>query len=143
VATLPPVTPPAGDATTTFTLVLADGPKMGTWEVTYSGEVAGCSYLPNLDRWNATWLGPPPLTFIDVTGDDDPYFLFAFDSEAPNATRFRPIGEVTFEVDDRGDTATLSFVSEENEADFDDGSPSVETGPAELTVECGSIFRYT
>jgi hypothetical protein len=120
---------------------MTDGPKVGTWEVTYSGEVAGCSYLPDLDRWIATWLGPPPLSFIDVTGDDDPYFMFAFDSESPEAIRFVPTGEVTFEADDRGDTATLTFVSETNNADFDDGSPPVNFGPAELTVECGSIFR--
>jgi hypothetical protein len=138
--TLAPPTTAAG-AITTFTLVMEDGPKAGTWAVTYSGEVAGCRYLPDLDRWIATWLGPPPLTFIDVSGDDDPYFLFAFDGDSPDATRFRPMGDVTFEVDDRGETATLSFVSEENEADFDDGSPSVTTGPAELTIECGSIFR--
>jgi hypothetical protein len=120
---------------------MTDGPRVGTWDVTYSGEVAGCTYLPDLDRWISLWLGPPPLNFIDVTGDDDPYFLVTFDRDLPTETGFRPLGEVTFDVDDRGDTATLTFVSEENEADFDDGSPSETFGPIEVTIECGSIFR--
>jgi hypothetical protein len=121
-----------------------DGPKMGSWEVTYSGEVPACGYLPDLDRWISTWLGPPPLSFVDAHGDpSDAYFLITFDSDTPTATRFRPMESVTFEVDDRGDTATLTFVSETNEADFEDGSPSVETGRTEVTVECGSVFRYS
>lgn len=139
-----PLPTAAGSDTTTFHLVLADGPKAGTWDVSSSGEVPACKYLPDLDVWTATYLGLPPLTFIDARGADaDPYFLLAFDGEASDAVRFRPIGEITFDVEDRGDSATLTLVSAENEADFDDGSPSVDTGEAALTIECGSVFRYT
>ncbi len=121
---------------------MTDGPKVGTWLVTYQGEVAGCTYLPDVDRWIATWLGPPPLTFVSARGEpNDAYFLVAFDGDSPTAARFRPLGDVTFELDDRGDTATLTLVSEENEVDFNDGSPSETIGPIELTIECGSIFR--
>jgi len=135
--------PTAGGPVTTYSVVMDEGPRVGTWDVTYQGEVAGCGYLPDLDRWISTWLGPPPLTFVDARGDpDDAYFLVSFDRDLPTATSMRPLGEVTFDVDDRGDTATLTFVSDENEADFDDGSPSETFGPIELTIECGSIFRY-
>lgn len=116
---------------------------MGTWEVSTTG-VSVCGYVPDRESWTATYLGPPPLDFIDASAanDRDPYFLFAFDKESAEAARFRPTGDVTFNVDDRGDAATLTWISEENEVDFDDGSPSVNTGRAELTVECGAVFRY-
>ena len=145
-ATVPPALPtlpPPSGAITTFTVVITGGSRAGTFEVTYQGEVAGCSYLPDLDRWIATWLGPPPLTFVDVSGDDDAYFLVGLDRDLPTEASFRPLGEVTFEVDDRGETATLTFVSAENEVDFDGGAPSETIGPVELTIECGSIFRHS
>jgi hypothetical protein len=125
-------------------LVLDDGPKMGTWDVSTTGVVPGCQNDAARESWTTTYLGPPPLDFIDASAasDRDPYFLFSFDSDSPNAVRFRPTGDVTFDVGDSGDSATLTWVSAENEADFDDGSPSVTTGPAELTVECGAVYRY-
>lgn len=144
--TTPPATPAAG--ATTFTLVLADGPREGTWEMSQpGGAVPTCQYLPDLERWVATWLGPPPVSFIDVRGEsDDPSLLFTF-SDEPEELSFLPSGDVTFEADDRGDTATLKWVSETNDGDFRDElnnvTSSVEIGQAELTIECGSIFRYT
>jgi hypothetical protein len=145
-ATAPPASPAAGG--TTFTLVLADGPREGTWVVTEpAGAVANCKYLPDLERWIATWLGPPPLAFIDVRGDaSDPSLLFKFTDE-PDELNFRPSGDVTFEADDRGDTATLTWSSETNDGTYFDSSGnntgSVDMGRADLTIECGSIFRYT
>lgn len=131
---------PAGS--TAFHLVVTDGPRAGTYDVSSSGP-ADCSYVANLQRWNASYLGPAPLNFISVSLDEDlPTLLFTFDRDSPNSVSFRSIGEVTYEVDDRGDNATLSVVSDENEGDFADGSPSVTTGPVELTVECGAPFRY-
>jgi len=144
--TPPPATAAAGG--TTFTLVLADGPREGTWVVTQpAGAVATCSYLPDLKRWLATWLGPPPLSFVDVRGEkEDPFLMFKFTDEADELD-FTPSGDVTFEADDRGDTATLTWSSETNEGtSFDaSGNPtgSVDMGRADLTIECGQIFRYT
>ena len=146
--TLPPATAAVG--ATTFTLVLADGPREGTWEVANpGGEVAGCQYLPDLDRWIATWLGTPPLTFIDVRGDtEDPFLMFTFSEEDESEKlSFLPSGDVTFEVDDRGETATLTWVSESNDGNYRDAAGNstgeAEMGQAELTIECGSIFRHT
>jgi len=145
-ATPPPATPAAGG--TTFTLVLADGPREGTWVVTEpGGAVPNCKYLPDLKRWIATWLGPPPLSFVDVQGQkENPSLLFKFTDE-PDELGFLPSGDVTFEADDRGDTATLTWSSETNEGSYFDSSGnktgSVDMGRADLTIECGSIFRYT
>ena len=149
-ATDAPVATPLATASadsTTFTLVLADGPRAGTWEVTApGGGVPTCQYLPDLDRWVATWLGPPPLSFVDVRGDADPFLLFTF-SDEPDELGFLPTGDITFDVDDRGETATLHWISESHDADYIDSTGNhygtVETGQAELTIECGSIFRYT
>jgi hypothetical protein len=151
---VPPATEPASATPaaggTTWTLVLADGPREGTWEVSApGGEVAACQYLPDLDRWLATWLGVPPLTFIDVRGEsEDPFMMFTFSEEDESEELgVLPSGEVTFEVDDRGETATLTWVSETNDGRFRDATGNttgeVSMGEATLTVECGSIFRYT
>jgi hypothetical protein len=128
--------------------VLADGPKQGTWEASVpAASVPTCSYLPDLERWIATYLGQPPLTFVDVRGEAaDPFLIFTF-AEDPDELSFTPSGAVTFTADDRGDTATLTWVSDANEGSYFDSSgvktDSVEMGQAELTIECGSVFRYT
>ena len=129
-----------------FHAVMTDGPRAGTWEVTApAGEVATCQYLPDLERWIATWLGTPPLSFIDVRGDDDPFLLFTF-SDEPNELGFLPTGDISFEADDRGDTATLVWVSESSEGKYRNSAnetvDTVDVGQTELTIECGSIFRY-
>ena len=115
---------------------------MGSYDVSSSGPT-DCAYVSNLERWNATFLGPPPLNFISASLEEDlPTLLVTFDRDSPDAVSFRSIGEVTYEVDDRGESATLSVLSEENEADFGNGSPSVTSGRVELTVECGAPYRY-
>lgn len=132
--------PPAG--TTTFHLEITGGPKAGTYDVASTGP-ADCAYLPNLNKWTAVFLGPPPLTFIQAdTSEDLPSLLVSFDRDLPTFVSIRSIGDVTHQVDDRGQSATLTIASEDNEADFADGSPSQEFGPVELTVECGAPFRY-
>ena len=127
---------------------MEDGPREGTWEVSLPpSEVKPCQYLPSLDRWLATWLGPPPLSFIDPRGDDDPSLLFTFTEEDETQLSFQPTGEVTFEADDRGETATLTWVSETHEGDRRDSSGnnlgSIDVGQATLTIECGGIFRHS
>jgi len=133
---------------TTFTLVLADGPRAGTYEVTDTGQLPVCQNDPAREAWTATWLGPPPLSFIDsqAANDRDPRFLFKFTDE-PDELAFSPSGEVTFTADDRGDTATLTWVSETNDGSYFDSqgnkTGSAEMGRAELTIECGSVFRFS
>lgn len=134
---------------TTFTLVLADGPKAGTWEVSApAAAVPTCSYLPDLKRWIATWLGPPPLTFVDTRGETkDPYLMFTFEDNPDSKLTFTPSGDVTFTADDRGDTATLTWVSEKNEGGYFDSTGAktgdATMGQATLAIECGSIYRYS
>jgi hypothetical protein len=133
---------------TTFTVVLADGPRAGTWEVTDTGQLPVCQNDPAREAWNATWLGPPPLSFIDsqAANDRDPRFMVKFTDE-PDELNFSPAGDVTFQADDRGDTATLTWVSEANEGSYFDTqgnkTGSTEMGRAQLTIECGSIFRFS
>jgi hypothetical protein len=127
-------------------MVMDDGPRAGTTEVSLPpATVAACRYLPDLERWIATYFGTDPVTFIDVIGDQEfPHYLMTFTDQA-NELSFRPTGSVTFEADDRGDTATLVWVSETNKGTTFDSVGnklgSVDVGRAELTIECGSIFR--
>jgi hypothetical protein len=146
VSAAPPSTP-AGSGTT-FTLVLADGPRAGTYEVTDTGQLPLCQNDPDREAWTATWLGPPPLSFIDsqAANDRDPRFMFKFTDE-PDELDFSPSGDVTFTADDRGDSATLTWVSETNDGSYFDSqgnkTGSAEMGRAELTIECGSVFRFS
>jgi hypothetical protein len=113
-----------------------------------TGAIPVCLTDPARDAWNATWLGPPPLSFIDVqaANDRDPSFHVQFTDE-PDEMNFRPTSEVTFEADDRGDTATLRWAADTNGgATFDaagNKTGEVSMGRAELTIECGSVFRFS
>jgi hypothetical protein len=133
---------------TTFTLVLADGPRAGTWEVTATGELPVCQNDPARESWTATWLGPSPISLIDAqaANDRDPRFMFQFIDE-PDELTFSPSGDVTFTADDRGDTATLQWVSTTNEGSYFDAQGNktgdATMGLAELTIECGSVFRFS
>ena len=123
------------------------GPGRG-WSLSPAGGGPAVSYLPDLDRWIADLLGIPPLTFIDVRGEtEDPFLMFTFsDEDESEELSFLPSGDVTFEVDDRGETATLTWVSESNDGNYGrrrQPNRRSREGQAELTIECGSIFRHT
>jgi hypothetical protein len=135
--------PPVAAGATTFHMVLSDGPKAGTYDLSTTDPGAcsvadvgyfGASYLttstPGLDYISAT-LHPGNLTGLS----------YAFDADTDAKVLFTGTGTVTVNVDDRGATATMTVVSEKNFASADNPPTSTETGRAELTVQCGSVLR--
>ena len=133
---------PAPLGGTSFHLVVDEGPKAGTYDVTSIGP-ADCNYVTELDKWNATYLGPPPLSFISAgLAEDFSSLLITFDGDSPAAVYYRSLEDVTYDVEDTGTTATLNIVSDANEVDFEDELASENVGRIELTVECSAPFRY-
>ena len=136
------VVTPAPVGGTSFHLVVDEGPMAGTYDVTALGP-ADCSYVTELDKWNLTYLGPPPLTFVSAGLDADfPTLMFTFNSDTPEAVYYRALEDVTYEVDDTGTTATITVTADAMEIDFEDGSTSMNVNGAELTAECSAPFRY-
>lgn len=114
----------------------------GTYDVTSLGP-ADCSYVAELDKWNLTYLGPAPLTFISGgLSEDFPTLMFTFNSGTPEAVYYRALEDVTYDVTDTGTTATITVTADALEVDFDDGSPSMNVNGADLTAECSAPFRY-
>ncbi len=145
---VPVATPTVAAATaapanaTDFHLVVDEGPMAGTYDVTSIGP-ADCSYVADLDKWNVTYLGPPPLTFVSGgLSEDLPSLLFTFNSDTPEAVYYRALEDVTYDVDDTGTSATITVHADALEIDFADGSPSLNVNGADLTVECSAPFRY-
>jgi hypothetical protein len=66
---------------------------------------------------------------------------YAFDTGSEDHLAFVGVGDVTFEVDDRGSSATFTIVSDSNLGTYHSDFTTVETGGAELTVECASVLR--
>jgi hypothetical protein len=148
--------PPAGNQTqvpgtipapvsgqTTFHMVIAEGPKAGTYDISTSAPGACsvadegyfvASYLetdkPGLDYISAT-LHPGPITGL----------VFAFDAETDSKVNFVGVGTVTVDLDDRGSTATMRVVSDMNHGTQEAEPTTVQAGRVELTVECASVLR--
>ena len=136
-----PNQPPAGGATT-FHLVLTDGPKAGTYDVT-STQPGACSNVEQ-GYWAALFdaFGESGLTGIAASLQPNVRGLtYGFDTGSDNQLSFVGVGEVTFNVDDRGSTATFTVVSESNLGTHHSDFSTVQTGRAELTVQCASILR--
>ena len=134
--------PPAAGGTTTFHLVVSDGPKAGAYDLTSTDpgacRVAGEGYF--IASYMLTT--QPGLDYIEgnkhptVTG-----LKYGFDVEdTANKLIFVGDGEVTINVEDRGSTATMTVISDSNIATQPDGTV-LDTGRAELTVECASVQR--
>lgn len=132
---------PAPGGVTTFHLVVSDGPKAGTYDVSTNDpnacHVGGEGYF--IASYMLTT--EPGLDYIEgnlqprVTG-----LKYGFDVETDDKLIFVGDGEVDIDLDDRGSTATMTVTSESNIASAPDGSV-IDTGEAVLTVECGSVLR--
>jgi hypothetical protein len=135
--------PPAPGGATTFHMVISDGPKAGTYDVSTTNPLA-CS-VADVGYFGASYLetANPGLDYIDaslhpgnVTG-----LTYFFDAETETKIQFVGDGTVTVEVDDRGSTATMRVVSESNIGTQADAPTVIHTGRTELTVECASVLR--
>lgn len=136
-----PTQPPPGGATT-FHLVISDGPKAGTYDVTSTQEGA-CSN--SADGYWATLydaFGESGLTYVAASLQPNARGMgYAFDTGSEDHLNFVGVGDVTFAIDDRGSTATFTIVSESNTGTYHSDFTRVETGHAKLTVECASVLR--
>ena len=121
---------------------MEDGPKAGTYDVS-SEHPTSCAYVSDLDKWTISYLGLPPLSFIDGgLAEDFSTLLITFDSNTPDAVYFRLHDDLTFDVADTGTTATVTVDAPSMDVRYENGSPEEQTGPVELTVECAAPFRY-
>jgi len=132
---------PAGGGATTFHLVIADGPKAGTYDLT-STDSGACT---NLDEgwWGVNYddFGGTGLTYIQAALKPTETGLgYAFDSGSDQQLRFTGMEDVNFDVQDQGSTAVFTIVSDSNLGTYQDFK-TVDTGRAELTVNCASVLR--
>jgi hypothetical protein len=121
---------------------VSDGPKAGTYDVSTDQE-GGCStaaegYFAAL--YDA--FGEAGLTYVAVSLQPAAQGLsYGFDTGSDDQLTFTGMSGVTVEVDDRGSTATITASSESNHGVYTVEGTSVETGRADLTVECASVLR--
>jgi len=132
---------PAVGGTTTFHLVLADGPKAGTYDVSTTEEGA-CSTADEGYFSVAYDSSDAGLDYIQVSKQPNASgFLYGFDTLLDSKIVFTGTGAVTINVNDTGTTATVDAVSDENYAAIENPPSSTKTGKAELTVNCPSVLR--
>ena len=143
-------TPVAGNPTggapsgaTTFHLVVSDGPKAGTYDLTTT-DPGACS-VASEGYFIATYMetSKPGLDYIEANLHPGPItgLKYWFDAETDSKVLFVGDGTVTIDVDDRGSTATVTAVSESNLGQQGEEQTTIHTGRAELTVECASVQR--
>jgi hypothetical protein len=122
-------------------MVLSDGPKAGTYDVSTS-DPASC-HIADVGYFGVSYqnLGGGGLEYIDgnIHANGTTGLTYMFDTETDDKIIFSGDGEVSVDVDDRGTAATVRIVSETNVGTSD--GPAVNTGRAELTVECASVLR--
>jgi hypothetical protein len=136
---------PAGGAggATNFHMVVADGPKAGTYDISTT-DPGACS-VADVGYFVASYLetGNPGLDYISATlhPGNRTGLVFSFDSETDAKVNFVGTGTVTVNVDDRGQTATMRVTSDENVGSQDVEPLTVDGGQVDLTVECASVLR--
>jgi hypothetical protein len=121
---------------------VSDGPKAGTYDISTTDP--GACHVADEGYFVASYMdtAKPGLDYIEankhptVTG-----LKYWFDAETTNKTTFVGDGTVTITVDDRGSTATLTAVSDSNLGQVGEERTVIDTGRAELTVQCASVQR--
>ena len=128
-----------------FHVVLGAGPFKGTYDVTGEACMAG---LQKKGSWNATWETDKEqkgkLSAILVGFDPAPTFGNGLTASVhfgpPDSQILYEILKPTWNVDDRGTTATLTMKGESRMTSYEDGSQAAG-GTAEITVTCGKIIK--
>ena len=143
----PPTTPagPVGRAggATTFHMVVADGPKAGTYDI--STTAPGACSVADVGYFVTSYLDTqnPGLDYISATlhPGNQTGLVFAFDADTDTKVNFVGTGTVTVNVDDRGQTATVRVASDKNVGSQDVEPFTMQGGQVDLTVECASVLR--
>lgn len=128
-----------------FHVVLAGGPYRGTYDVAGEPCMAG---LQKKGSWHATWETDKEqkgkLAAVLVGFDPTPTVGNGLTASVhfgpPDSQVLYEILKPTFNVDDRGATATLSMKGEARATSYEDGSQA-NVGNAEIVVTCGKILR--
>jgi hypothetical protein len=123
-------------------LVVSDGPKAGTYDIT-STDPAACS-APDAGYFIASYMNTSQSGLDYIEANKHPTVTglkYWFDAETPNKVMFVGDGNVTITVDDRGSTATVTAVSESNLGQQGEERTVIDTGRTELTVQCASVLR--
>ena len=128
-----------------FHVVLSGGPYKGTYDVSADACLAG---VQKKGSWHATW-----ETEVDQKGklsavllgfDPKPTFGNGYTASVhfgdPDSQLLYELLTPTFNVVDRGSTATLTFKGEARTTSYVDGSQA-SGGAVDITVECGKIIR--
>jgi len=128
-----------------FHVVLTGGPFKGTYDVTGEPCMSG---LQKKGSWHATWETDKEekgkLAAILVGYDPTPTFGNGLTASVhfgpPDSQVLYEMLTPTWNVDDRGATATLSMKGDARATSYEDGSQT-SGGSAEITVTCGKIIR--
>ena len=126
-------------------VVLGGGPFKGTYDVTTDACLAG---VQKKGSWHATWETDADqkgkLSAVLVGFDPTPTFGSGRGASVhfgdPDSQTVYEMLEPTFNVVDRGTTATLTFKGQTRTTSYADGSQAAG-GAAEIIVECGKIVR--
>jgi hypothetical protein len=130
---------------TKYHVVINGGPNKGTYDVTGEECMAG---VQKKGSWHATWEDQAApqgkLAAILVGYDPKPTFGSGYTASVhfgpPDVQLLYEILKPTFNVVDRGSTATLTFKGDARTSSYVDGSQA-QVGPLEITIECGKILR--
>jgi hypothetical protein len=130
---------------TKFHIVLGAGPYKGTYDVAGDACMAG---LQKKGSWHATWETANEqkgkLSAVLIGFDPTPTIGNGYTASVhfgpPDSQLLYEILKPTFNLDDRGTTATLTFKGESRTTSYDDGSQGAG-GIVEITVTCGKIIR--
>jgi hypothetical protein len=133
---------PAGGGTT-FHVVIADGPKAGTYDVSTATRDA-CAFLD--EGWfTASYLETAKPGLDYVTAGFNPngqHIQLFFDSETDAKIQFvGDEGKTTVNVDDHGSTATVTAVAQSATGIQEREPRSIPVGRIEVTVQCASVLR--
>ena len=128
-----------------FHVVLAGGPYKGTYDVAADACMAG---LQKKGSWHATWETANEqkgkLSAVLVGFDPTPTFGNGYTASVhfgpPDSQVLYEILTPTFNVDDRGSTATLTFKGESRTTSYENGAQA-NGGNVEITVACSKIVR--
>ena len=134
-----------GAGSAKFHVVLGGGPFAGTYDVTADACMAG---LQKKGSWHATWEAEVDekgkLSAVLVGFDPKPTFGAGYTASVhfgdPDTQLIYEILRPTFDVVDRGSTATLTFKGEARTTSYEDGTQA-KGGAVEIKVECGRIIR--
>jgi len=137
--------PAGGGSATTFHVVVSDGPKAGTYDLSTT-DPGACT---NVDEgyFTASFLetSDPGLDYISATlhPGNRTGLAYSFDAN-DEAKKVNFVGEpetVTFDLNDQGSTATVHVVSAKNYGSQEASPQSFDTGKVDMTVQCAAVMR--